>query len=227
MKNNLLLIRMMLFCCLLFHYITAAAQESKTLTLQEAIDLSLKNSKQLKASKARIDEAIAATREAAERRLPDASVSGSYLRVNKPDINIKTAAAGGSRNDSNAIAPVNVTQAMYAMANVSFPVFAGNKIRYGIESAKFLEKAAKMDADNDRQSVILNTIGAFINLYKAGAAVKLVEENLAQSRLRDTDFINLERNGMLARNDLLKAQQETSSLELALLDAQTIFNSLR
>jgi len=220
MKNNLLLIRMMLFSCLLFHYITAAAQESKTLTLQEAIDLSLKNSKQLKASKARIDEAIAATREAAERRLPDASVSGSYLRVNKPDINIKTAAAGGSRNDSNAIAPVNVTQAMYAMANVSFPVFAGNKIRYGIESAKFLEKAAEMDADNDRQSVILNTIGAFINLYKAGAAVKLVEENLAQSRLRDTDFINLERNGMLARNDLLKAQQETSSQELALLDAQ-------
>jgi outer membrane protein TolC len=109
---------------------------------------------------------------------------------------------------------------MYAMANVSLPVFAGNKIKYGIESAKFLEKAAEMDADNDRQGVILNTVAAFINLYKAGAAVKLVEENLKQSRLRDTDFINLERNGMLARNDLLKAQQETSSQELSLLDAQ-------
>jgi len=211
---------MMLFSCLLLHYVTATAQESKTLTLQEAIDMSLKNSKQLKASKAKIDEALAATREAAERRLPDASVSASYLRVNKPDINIKTASSGSSRNDSNAIAPVNVTQAMYAMGNVSFPVFAGNKIKYGIESARFLEKAAQMDADNDKQGVILNTIGAFINLYKAGAAVKLVEENLVRSQSRDTQFINLEKNGMLARNDLLKAQQETSSQELALLDAQ-------
>ena len=129
MKNNLFLIRITLFSCLLLHHVTAASQESKTLTLQEAIDMSLKNSKQLKASKAKIDEAVAATREAMERRLPDASVSGSYLRVNKPDINIKTASAGGGRNDSSAIAPVNVTQAMYAMANVSLPVFAGNKIK--------------------------------------------------------------------------------------------------
>lgn len=210
---------MVLLPCFLFLFLGGMAQESRKLTLQEAIDLSLKNSRQLKLSKAKIDEAVAATKEAIERRLPDASVSGSYLRVNKPHINIKTASSGSS-NDSNAIAPANVTQAMYAIANVSFPVFAGMKVKYGIESAKFLEKAAEMDADNDRQGVILNTIAAFINLYKAGAAEKLVEENLVQSRSRDTDFINLERNGMLARNDLLKAQQETSAQELSLLDAQ-------
>jgi outer membrane protein TolC len=209
---------MVLLPCFLLLFLDGMAQESRKLTLQEAIDLSLKNSKQLKLSKAKIDEAVAATKEAVERRLPDASVSGSYLRVNKPHINIKTASSGS--NDSNAIAPANVTQAMYAMANVSFPIFAGMKVKYGIESAKFLEKAAEMDADNDRQGVVLNTIAAFINLYKAGAAEKLVEENLVQSRSRDTDFINLERNGMLARNDLLKAEQETSAQELSLLDAQ-------
>ena len=109
---------------------------------------------------------------------------------------------------------------MFAMANVSLPLYAGFKIRYGIESAQFLEKAVEMDAENDRQEVILNTVEAYINLYKAGLAVTLVEENLQQSRQRDTDFINMERNGTLARNDLLRAQQETSNLELTLLDAQ-------
>lgn len=210
---------MVLLCFLLCAGVMLEAQETRTLTLQEAIDLGLKNSKQLRLSKAKIGEAVAATREAMERRLPDVNINASYMRVNKPHINIKTAATGGG-GDSNAISPGNVNQAMFGMANLSLPLFAGLKIKYGIESAKFLEKAAEMDADNDRQDIILNTVAAYINLYKAGSAVKLVEENLAQSRKRDTDFVNFERNGTLARNDLLKAQQQTSNLELTLLDAQ-------
>jgi len=209
--------KVLLLFCFLGGFMGATAQESKRITLQEAIDLSIKNSKQLKLSQAKITEAVAATKEAVERRLPDVGVNGSYLRVNKPKVNIKTAGGGG---DSNAISPGNINQAMFVMANVSLPIFAGFKVKYGIESAQFLEKATQLDADNDRQGVILNTIAAYVNLYKAGAAVKLVEENLMQSRQRDTDFINLERNGTLARNDLLKAQQETSNFELSLLDAQ-------
>jgi outer membrane protein TolC len=207
----------LLLFCLLGCFMFANAQESRRITLQEAIDLSIKNSKQLKLSQAKITEAVAATKEAAERRLPDVGVNGTYLRVNHPRLDIKTAAGP---TDSNAISPGNINQAFLVMANVSLPIFAGFKVKYGIESAQFLEKGAQLDADNDRQGVILNAIAAYVNLYKAGAAVKLVDSNLAQSRARDTDFINLERNGTLARNDLLKAQQETSNLELSLLDAQ-------
>ena len=49
----------------------------KHLTLQEAIDLSIKNSKQLKASQARIDEATGALNEAKDNRLPNASVGAT------------------------------------------------------------------------------------------------------------------------------------------------------
>jgi len=207
----------MIFLPLLFIVCHTMAQDTtKTLTLQEAIDLSIKNSKQLKLSKARIDEAVAATKEATERRLPDVSASASYLQLSRPNVNMKN----GGGNDSGSFSNVNVSQAFYGMANVSMPLYAGLKVRYGIESAKYLEQASVLDADNDRQGVILNTIAAYINLYKANAAAKLVEENLIQSRQRDTDFTNLEKNGLLARNDLLKAQLETSNFELSLLDAQ-------
>ena len=194
----------------------ANAQESKALTLNDAIALSIKNSKQLKLSKARIDEAVAATKEASEAKLPDASISGSYLRVTKPDLKLKT---GGSDSAGGFSSPT-VKQALYGSANVSLPIYAGSKIKYGIESAKYLEQATRLDAENDKQEVVLNTIAAYINLYKANIAAKLVEENLEQSRKRDTDFINLEQNGLLARNDLLKAQLETSNFELSLVDAQ-------
>jgi outer membrane protein TolC len=192
------------------------AQESKTLTLNEAIDLGVKNSKQLKLSQAKIDEAVAATRQASEARLPDASISGSYLRLTEPHLSIK-----GTKSDTTGgFSAPPITQALYGSANLSLPIYAGSKIKYGIESAKYLEQATRLDADQDKDNVILNVIGAYVNLYKANVSAGVVQENLEQSRLQDSNFASLERNGLLARNDMLRAQLQTSNLELALVDAQ-------
>lgn len=196
---------------------SARAQDSsRTINLDEAIQLGISNSKLLRLSKARLEEAVAASRESREKRLPDLNISGSYLRLTQADVNLKS---NGGTDTGSAGAP-NISQALYGMATVNLPIYSGGKIKYGIESAKFLEKAAAFDAASDQQEVVLNTVGAYLNLYKAIATVKLVEENLLQSRQRDTDLSNLEKNGLLARNDLLKAQLETSNYELSLLDAQ-------
>ena len=78
-----------------------------------------------------------------------------------------------------------------------------------------------LDAENDKGEIIFNTTKAYINLYKSYEAVVLVKENLQSSLSRDTNFSNLEKNGLLARNDLLKSQLQTSIIELSLLDAET------
>lgn len=192
------------------------AQE-RTLTLQEAITLTLKNSYQLKASDARIQQAIAAVKGATDNRLPNASVSGSYLRLSNADISLKTNKPSGSSDSSGSSFP-KVNQAAYGIANISLPIFTGGKIKYGIESARYLEEATKLDAIHDRQSVIYNTINAYVNLYKASATALVVKENLEASRHRDSVFLRLENNGLLARNDRLKAQLQTSQIELSLLD---------
>ncbi|MBC9934300.1 TolC family protein [Chitinophaga qingshengii] len=202
----------------------ASAQESvKPLSLNEAISLSLQNSKQLKASQARIEAANANVKTANERQLPDVTVSGSYLRLTQPNIDLKLGKSGGGGSGAPAESP-KVNQAAYGMANVSIPVFAGMMIQSGKEAARYLAQAAKLDADKDRDDVIENTIGAYSNLYKATQAVKLMEENLKQSTQRVKDFSNLEKNGLLARNDLLKAELQQSNYELSLMDAQ---NSLK
>jgi outer membrane protein len=198
------------------------AQNTKSLSLEEAIQLSIKNSNQLKASQARNEQAIAALKEAKDSRLPNASVSGSYLRLTTPNVSVKTKAFGSANPDTTgnggSSSPIN--QAMYGILNVSLPIYSGGRIRYGIESAKYLQQATMLDAQNDKESVILNTINAYINLYKAGVTVDVVKENLQQSLLRDSVFSRLEQNGLLARNDLLKSQLQTSNIELSLLDAE-------
>jgi len=77
-----------------------------------------------------------------------------------------------------------------------------------------------LDAENDRAHVILNTINAYINLYKAIVTVQVVNENLQQSRQRDSVLSRLEQNGLLARNDLLKSELQSSNIELSVLDAE-------
>ena len=203
----------LLFSLGLLNLQSLTAQESKTLTLKEAIDMSIANSKQLKLNKEKILEATAAINEANERRLPDAGINASYLYLPiKPVIDLKS----GSNNGGPS-----VSQAIYGIANVSVPLYTGGKLKYGIESAKYLEQAVKLDADNDLELVIMNVTNACINLYKAYTAIQLVKENLSTSQQRVRDFSNLEKNGLLPRNDLLKAELQSSNIELTLLDAES------
>jgi len=191
------------------------AQEPKKLTLKEAVALTLAYNKTLQNDKVKVEAAAAAVKEAYERRLPDASISGSYLYLPvQPNIHMKNG------NDSGSAGP-NVNQVVYGMASLSVPLYSGGRIKYGIESAKYLQQAMQLDAEHDRMLVILNTINACINLYKAYTAIGLVQENLQQAQQRVKDFTNMEKNGLLARNDLMKAELQASTVELTLLDAQT------
>jgi outer membrane protein len=215
MKHNLLKTTT-LFITL---FLSQAVFSQRAITLKEAIDLSVKNSGQLKNSEAKINEATAALKEAIERRLPNASFSASHLRVNSPNVDLKVKSSGSSGSGTQ-LEPEKISSASYGILNVSLPIYAGFRIKYGIEAAQHLHEATKLDAENDREAVILNTINAFDNLYKAKAAVALVKESLQGARERVKQFANLEKNGLLARNDYLKAELQASNIELSLLDAE-------
>ena len=217
MKNKL---KVLLVICSLFS-VRMTAQDKKTLSLNEAIDLGLQNSKQLKINQAKIEEATAAAKEATERRLPDVNASASYLRLNAANVDLKTK---NNNNNGGGASPAveqpKISQALYGLVNVSLPIYTGGKIRYGIESSKFLEKAAMLDAESDKDEVIQNTIEAFANLFKAKTAVRLVQENLNEAQQRTKELTGMEKNGLLARNDLLKAQLRESNMEYNLSDAE-------
>lgn len=193
------------------------AQQPRVLQLTEALELSVKNNKQLQLRKAQIDEATAAVQEAKEKKLPSASISGAYMLLGNANIDMAQKQSQPGNPSQEAPSP---NQAMYGMLNISQPLYAGGKIKYGILSAQYLQKATTLDAENNLEEVLLNTMESFSNLYKANTAVLLVKENMQQSRQRVKDFTALEANGLLPRNDLLKAQLQLSNVELSLLDAE-------
>jgi outer membrane protein len=213
MNLRIAILSLALVSSLLFSHRGFAQDSARKISLEEAIDLSIKNSKSLRASQARIQQASANTTISKQNQLPDLKISGSYLRVTQPNIT-------QAHPPSTPGQPIDVNQAAYGLANLTLPVYSGMKIQYGIRSSQLLEKAASLDADQNREDVILNTIDAFSNLYKAQANLRVIRENLAQSKSRDADFANLEKNGLLARNDKLKASLQTANIELSLADVE-------
>lgn len=200
------------------------AQAPVSLTVGEAVQLSLKSSKSLKMSQFDVDLAALNTRQIKDSQLPSFTVTGSYLRLNSPNVSLKlgqpTPVAGETPAAGSGTRDIRVNQAMYGMASASLPLFAGFKFKYSLEASKYLEQAAKLDVEHDREAVIQNTVAAYGNLYKARKAVELVQESLKREQDRVAQFTNREKNGLLARNDLMKAKLQESNVELALLDAE-------
>lgn len=197
---------------------SSMAQTVRKITLQEAVEMSLKSSKKLRLSQTNVDLASLNIKELKDNQLPSFTVSGSYLRMNTPDINLKMSSEKSDSTGSKGMPKVN--QVMYGMASASLPIFSGFRFKYGLESARLVEQASKLDVEQDREAVIQNTVAAYSNLYKSKRAVELVSENLKREHERVVEFTNRERNGLLARNDLMKAQLQESNMELALLDAE-------
>ena len=200
-------------------FANANAQEKKALTLDEAVQLGIQNSKNLKIDAAKIEEATADLLEAKNRQLPELKVSGSYMYLpNKPNVNIKLPGLSGGGSSPE------IHQVLYGSANLSVPIYSGGRIKYGIQSAKYLVEASKLTTENDKTAIAYNVAQAYNNLFKANQSIKVLEENLTASQKRDETFLKLENNGVIARNDRLKANLQTSNIELQLLEARNNYN---
>lgn len=193
-----------------------SGQETRAISLDEAVDLGIKNSKNLKIDAAKVEETTAQWVEAKNRQLPDFKLGASYLHLFSPTVDLKTGAS--------AAANLKINNLMYGSANLTFPIYTGGRIKYGIQSAEYLIEASKLMVENDKNAIAFNISQAYNNLFKASQIIKVLEENLNAAKKRDETFQKLENNGLMARNDRLKAQLQTSNIELQLLDAQNNYN---
>src|SRR6476620_7562319 len=111
MKNRLKLLSIVISLAGL----QVTAQEKRQITLSEAIDLGIKNSKQLKNSQAKIEEATAALKEALNNQLPDAKLSASYLWLSSANVDMKIKSSGGGGGGGGNVP--TISKAGYAIAN--------------------------------------------------------------------------------------------------------------
>lgn len=200
-------------CFLLFAVFVTNAQP-RTLTLDEAVQLGIQNSKQLKLSAQKIQEAQTRLAQAKDAYLPNATVSFQYLHALMLSRVIEI--PGVTQN------PIKLPfdfPAYLGTVSVSEPIWNGNKLRYGKQSADIMVQLSKIDAEKDQDDVTYLVIASYLNYDEILENQLIVAQNMQDVESKLEQITKYESQGLATQNDVLryqlqKSQQQITELEL-------------
>lgn len=189
------------------------AQTLKSLSLKEAVDLGIANSKNLKLAQNKIDEAVARLAVVKDNALPSASASFMY---NHAEIPANTLSLGGG----DPIRLPNRADAFVGTATVQEVIYGGGKYRYAQESTKLLADVARLDADKNKEEISYAIINTYISLFKIAQSKKVVTQNLEAiaSQLKQAE--RFFQQGIVTKNDVLRFQLQQANVSLTGLEIE-------
>ena len=188
------------------------AQNVKKLTLQEAIQLGIENSKNLRLSQNKIEEAMQQLEVVKDNALPTASVSAIYNHAEIPTNQLNI---GGEQLNLPKRA-----DAYLGTASVQELLYGGGKLRYAKESTKLLAEVARLDADQNKEEVTYAVINTYFSLYKVGQSKKLIAQNLASIASQLKQSQRFFEQGIVTKNDVLRFQLQQANITLTDLEAE-------
>lgn len=194
----------------------AASAQKRPLSLEEAIAAGLEASPGLHASRMRVESSAARSREVEAGRLPSFKLGAGYTRLSEvPPFEVILPISPN---------PIVVSQNYFNNFNLRLGVqqalFTGFRLQAGAESAKMLEKSAGQDLEKDRAEFIFAVKSAYWGLARAREFEKVIDENIRQVGEHLKDVRAFFDQGLLTKNDVLRAELELSNAEIMRIDAR-------
>jgi outer membrane protein len=193
-------------------------------TLEESLQIGLKNSKNLKISKSKIMVSEAKITETTSQLLPKLSFNAGYTRLsNVPPFEVSLP----------KISPVPIKIQDVVLNNYSFkislqqPLFTGFRLLSLRSAARINSEAIAVDYDRDANEEAYNIIIAFWNYFKSQRLKDYLDENLKQIDAHLTDTKNFLANDLVTKNDLLKLEVQYASLKLKQIESENNLNTSR
>ena len=194
----------------------AAGAQRRPLSLDEALAAGLESSPALHASRARVDASAAGARETSALRLPSLKLGGGYTRLSEvPDFQVTLPVSPD---------PITVSRSYFDNFNLRLglqqPLFTGFRLEAGARSARLLEAAAGRDLEKDRAEFVFAVKSAYWGLARAREFEKAIDETLRQISEHLKDVRAFFDQGLLTRNEVLRAELELSNAEIMKIDAR-------
>jgi len=188
------------------------AQNVKKLSLQEAIQLGIENSKNLRLSQNKIEQAMQQLEVVKDNALPTANISAIYNHAEIPTNQLNI---GGEQ--------INLPKradAYLGTASVQELLYGGGKLKYAKESTKLLAEVARLDADQNKEEVTYAVINTYFSLYKVGQSKKVIAQNLASIASQLKQSQRFFEQGIVTKNDVLRFQLQQANITLTDLEAE-------
>jgi outer membrane protein len=189
------------------------AQSVKSLSIQEAIDLGVANSKNLKLAQNKIDESVARLAVVKDNALPSASAS---LLYNHAEITTNSLSIGGG----NPITLPKRSDAFLGTVTLQETIYGGGRYKFAQESTKLLADVARLDADKNKEEISYAIINTYFSLFKVMQSKKVVAQNLQSiaSQLKQAQrFFD---QGIVTKNDVLRFQLQQANISLTNLEIE-------
>ncbi|GAB4015834.1 TolC family protein [Spirosoma koreense] len=196
----------------------AAAQPAPTvMPLDKAVQLALQNNKGVKLADARTQAAEARLQEAKDRSLPTANASLAYSRYS-----LTGPFAFGQGDDGKALfgIPAGAFNATMGGATISKEVFGGFAEKSAEKSADLLAKASHLDAQRNRSELVYTVTDAYYNIVKLARSIGVIEQNIREFDEKERDAQNLQKEGVVTANEVLKIQLQKNNLNLSRLQVE-------
>jgi outer membrane protein TolC len=193
---------------------SSAFAQDRTLTLDEAIKLGIQNSKVLKLSQSKIDQAVSKYNQAKDEVLPTGAASFAYNRAEIPANKLSL----GPKQSFNLPTSAN---AYLGIVSLKETIFAGGRLKYAQESTDLLTRVSRLDAEKDKDEIAYDVINSFYNLYKILQSKKVVEQNLKSIDEQIHQSQRFFDQGLVTKNDVLRFQLQRSNVELNGIDLES------
>jgi len=235
---------------------TLPAQERNLLTLDEALSIAMTGNPSIQALEHEEQAARQERRAAIGLRMPQISVAGAYSYLGK-DIGLD---ANGLKSGVNGVlgqltpllpaellpiigqltAPIMGADWSYTLQDRSFgfiggevtlPIWMGGRINAANRAAKLNERTAEAQSAQTRNALISELVERYFGVALAKQVVEVRRQVVEGVRAHLEDAVAMEKNGMLARADLLyveyKMEEAERELSNAQLELQTVEAALR
>jgi len=196
-------------------YNLSAQTQTRTLTLEEAVQLGIQNSKQLKRSQYKIDEALTRVAQAKDATLPSAKVSFQYLHA----LMLSRLIDIPGLTKEPIKLPFDFPAYMGTLS-VSEPIFAGNQFKYARQSADLMVQMSRLDADKDKDDITWVVISSYINYNKILQNQLIVAQNMQDIQGKLEEITKYEGQGLATKNDVLRYQLQQSQMQLTEIELE-------
>lgn len=193
------------------------AQQSVALTVEEALRLAFDKSKTLHASMMKVQYADAKSSETGTLLLPSLKFGGMYTRLsNVPSFEVSLPLPTPTKF---VLSPA-ILDNYNLRISLQQPIFTGWRIQSAVDMADYSAQATQKEYDRDKNDLVYNTRAAYWNLSKAIELENVVNETVEQIKTHLKDVQNMQVQGLLTTNDVLKVQVQLSEAQLRQIDAK-------
>lgn len=202
---------------LLTMVVASYSYAAENLTLEQAVDMALRNNPGLKAVDAQIEAADAGVLRSASGFLPKVTVSETWSKTDNPLMVL------GTKLNQEIITPADLNPAVInnpepvsnynTRLSVVQPIFNGGKEYLGRTQAKLSKEAAVQDRERARQETVYNVIKAYYGLLLAKEYNKVALQSLDTSEANVKLAATRYKAGAVLQSDLLRANVQLAEVK--------------